>query len=482
MELFDSIMHQLNAYESTAPILYFVTKFVDGLKDEVRSGVIMQRPQDLDTACTLALLQEEALEGVKTAGSKKMEVGVNYIKQPPRIMNPMVGSTPQRNSGMGTEERRSAEVSKPREDRFSALKSYRKAKGLCFTCGERWGRDHKCATTVQLHVVQELLETLSIETDEQPESEAVSAEEEVKLMAISQQALNGTESSKSIRLRGWIQGTELLMLVDSGSSHSFIDEEVGRKLTGVEPLQQPLKVQVADGGQISCSGILPECHWWMQGHCFKSNFRLLALGGYDIILGMDWLQQHSPMKIDWNQKWLEFNYNQQLIRLMGVAQQTNHCFEISGEQLLGMAKMGAIMYMVQLNENRHGEPTNIQPVVQELIQEFQSVFAEPKGLPPKRRCDHKIPLVEGAQPVNLRPYRYNPELKDEIERQIAEMLDSGVIQHSQSAWSSPALLVRKKDGTWRLCVDYRQLNNVTVKSKYPVPIIEELLDELTGAI
>lgn len=481
VELFDSIMHQLNAYESTAPILYFVTKFVDGLKDEVRSGVIMQRPQDLDTAYTLALLQEEALEGVKTAGSKKMEVGVNYIKQPPRIMNPMVGSTPQRNSGMGTEERRSAEVSKPREDRFSALKSYRKAKGLCFTCGERWGRDHKCATTVQLHVVQELLETLSIETDEQPESEAVSAEEEVKLMAISQQALNGTESSKSIRLRGWIQGTELLMLVDSGSSHSFIDEEVGRKLTGVEPLQQPLKVQVADGGQISCSGILPECHWWMQGHCFKSNFRLLALGGYDIILGMDWLQQHSPMKIDWNQKWLEFNYNQQLIRLMGVAQQTNHCFEISGEQLLGMAKIGAIMYMVQLNENRQGEPTNIQPVVQELIQEFQSVFAEPKGLPPKRRCDHKIPLVEGAQPVNLRPYRYNPELKDEIERQIAEMLDSGVIQHSQSAWSSPALLVRKKDGTWRLCVDYRQLNNVTVKSKYPVPIIEELLDELAGA-
>lgn len=90
--------------------------------------------------------------------------------------------------------------------------------------------------------------------------------------------------------------------------------------------------------------------------------------------------------------------------------------------------------------------------------------------------------MEGAQPVNLRPYRYNPELKDEIERQIAEMLDSGVIQHSQSAWSSPALLVRKKDGTWRLCVDYRQLNNVTVKSKYPVPIIEELLDELTGAI
>jgi hypothetical protein len=90
-------------------------------------------------------------------------------------------------------------------------------------------------------------------------------------------------------------------------------------------------------------------------------------------------------------------------------------------------------------------------------------------------------LIEGAQPVNLRPYRYNPELKTEIEKQVQEMLVSGVIQPSQSAWSSPALLVRKKDGSWRLCVDYRHLNALTIKSKYHVPIIEELLDELYGS-
>lgn len=86
-----------------------------------------------------------------------------------------------------------------------------------------------------------------------------------------------------------------------------------------------------------------------------------------------------------------------------------------------------------------------------------------------------------ATPVNLRPYRFNPALKDEIEKQIFDMLKSGVIQPSHSAFSSPALLVKKKDGTWRLVIDYRKLNAITIKGTYPMPIIDELLDELSQA-
>ncbi|KAM3348690.1 hypothetical protein ACQJBY_022133 [Aegilops geniculata] len=108
-------------------------------------------------------------------------------------------------------------------------------------------------------------------------------------------------------------------------------------------------------------------------------------------------------------------------------------------------------------------------------------FEEPRGLPPRRACDHRIQLMEGAQPVNLRPYRHKPEMKTEIERQVKELLDAGLIQKSNSPFSSPVLLVKKKDGTWRLCVDYRHLNAMTIVNKYPVPIIDELLDELVGA-
>lgn len=112
----------------------------------------------------------------------------------------------------------------------------------------------------------------------------------------------------------------------------------------------------------------------------------------------------------------------------------------------------------------HTESASDLPAqVQQILQEFWAVFAIPNDLPPQRSCDHSIPLVEGASPVNVRPYRFAPALKDEVERQIKEMLASGIIQHSVSPFSSSALLVRKKDNTWRFCVDYRHLNAITVK-------------------
>jgi hypothetical protein len=123
--------------------------------------------------------------------------------------------------------------------------------------------------------------------------------------------------------------------------------------------------------------------------------------------------------------------------------------------------------------------TNI-PEIQSLLSDYVHLFDKPVGLPPSRSADHKIPLVPGAQPVKARPYRYTPQQKDEIEAQVREMLRAGIIQISSSPFASLVLLVRKKDGTWRFCVDYRQLNALTIKHKHPVPIVEELIDELAG--
>ena len=89
--------------------------------------------------------------------------------------------------------------------------------------------------------------------------------------------------------------------------------------------------------------------------------------------------------------------------------------------------------------------------------------------------------MPGAQPVNVRPYRYAPTQKTEIEKQLKEMLQLGIIRPSIRPYTSPVLLVKKKDGTWHFCVDYRHLNAVTVKNKHPLPIVDELIDELTGA-
>ena len=109
------------------------------------------------------------------------------------------------------------------------------------------------------------------------------------------------------------------------------------------------------------------------------------------------------------------------------------------------------------------------------------MFAEPTGLPPRRSCDHTIPLLPGAQTFNIRPYRHSPDTKSEIEMQVEEMLQQGVIQRSTSSFASPVILVKKRDGQWRMCIDYCKLNALTVPTKFPIPVIDELLDELAGA-
>jgi hypothetical protein len=102
-------------------------------------------------------------------------------------------------------------------------------------------------------------------------------------------------------------------------------------------------------------------------------------------------------------------------------------------------------------------------------------------LSPLRAFDNKIMLLPSVKPVNVKPYHYSPTQKDEIERQVKEILANGIIRASHNPFPSPVILVKKKDGSWRFCVDYRQLNNITVKDKYPLPIVDELLDELHGA-
>ena len=104
------------------------------------------------------------------------------------------------------------------------------------------------------------------------------------------------------------------------------------------------------------------------------------------------------------------------------------------------------------------------------------------GLPPPRALDHRIHLLPNTPSIAVRPYRYAQLLKDEIEAQCQAMLEQGIIRASTSTFSSPVLLVRKRDGSWRFCVDYRALNSKTFRDKFPVPVMEELLDELKDAI
>lgn len=213
--------------------------------------------------------------------------------------------------------------------------------------------------------------------------------------------------------------------------------------------------------------MIPDCKWRAGGREFQSDFKVLPLQHYDGIVGMDWLSAQGTMQVNWREKWLAFDYHGLPVFLQGHPPETFSC---------------TVVELHLLHEHSDAKSTVALPApMQELLEWFSSVFEPPTGLPPRRACDHHIPLMEGAHPVNVRPYRYSPELKTEIEKQIAEMLQPGIIEPSTSPFASPIIIVKKKDGQWRLCVDYRHLNLLTLKTKYHLPVIEELLDELVGA-
>jgi hypothetical protein len=156
---------------------------------------------------------------------------------------------------------------------------------------------------------------------------------------------------------------------------------------------------------------------------------------------------------------------------------------IDAVQLCKLLDKGATGYVIQLYsvELSDSENTELNADIEALLQQFGDVFAEPTKLPPSRDCDHRIPLVDNATPPQVRPYRIPHKQKDELEKQIRHLLESKMIQPSHSPYASPVILVKKKDITWRLCIDFRRLNALTIKDKFPVPVIEDLLDELDGA-
>lgn len=114
-----------------------------------------------------------------------------------------------------------------------------------------------------------------------------------------------------------------------------------------------------------------------------------------------------------------------------------------------------------------------EPVLM-LLCAYEDLFHVPTSLPPSRFCVHSIPLIEGARPVSICPYRFSLSMKKEVESQVVKMLQNGIIQHSSSSFSSLVLLVKKKDHSLCFCVDYMHLNAIIVKSKYPMSVIDEL--------
>ena len=287
-----------------------------------------------------------------------------------------------------------------------------------------------------------------------------------------------------IKLSGVVNTCKAVVMVDSGSTGDFISEQFVRKYKLVSRCYERVrKVWLADGKEHTIASYVDSSVRIGELH-EKTELAVIPLAGYDVILGIPWLKRHNPV-INWDTSKVVIGSNgtqcelplhsdidPPVIEMISALQAKRDM--IKGEQ--------AYLALVKVVEQDNAEK-KVDPDTEKIISEFKDVFADdlPSGLPPKRQIDHRIELEPFQNPPSRPTYRMSQPEMDELKKQLSELRDKRYIQESKSPYGAPVIFVKKKDGTMRMCIDYRALNKITIKNKYPLPRIDELLDRLLGA-
>ena len=327
-----------------------------------------------------------------------------------------------------------------------------------------------------------------------------------------QLASESVRSRKLIKLASSIGGQQAICLVDSGASGNFISSGFAKHHSlPLHPLSsdQAPRVTLADGSQQTAVGVLKGVELHLQSYSTSLDLVAIPLSGYDVILGMPWLEDANPI-IDWREKIIQVKHGEELhsirsessIHLLSHVEldrairrkqidsvQAVWMREIATESTERVAVLNqstsstSIPINAEEPNNKEKEPAEWTEARRQLLHEYRDVFPTdlPSGLPPTRSVDHRIELKPGSAPTNRPTYRMSPTELDEVKKQIDQLMESGFIRPSKSPFGAPLLLVKKKDGTMRMCIDYRALNDITIKNSYPLPRIDELFDRLQGA-
>ncbi|GJY21957.1 putative reverse transcriptase domain-containing protein [Tanacetum coccineum] len=289
-----------------------------------------------------------------------------------------------------------------------------------------------------------------------------------------------------------VTGTFLLnnhyasILFDTGADRSFISTAFS-PLINIAPtsLENCYDVELADGKLVGIDTIIRGCTLNFLDHPFNIDLMPVELGSFDVIIGMDWLRRcHAVIVCD--EKLVQIPYGNETLTFCGNGSSNGRESRLTVISCLKaqeyMAK-GCQVFLAQISakkEEDKSEKKQIKDVP--IVRDFPGVFPEDlPGLPPARPVEFQIDLIPGAAPVARAPYRLAPFEMKELSEQLQELSDKGFIRPSSSPWGAPVLFVKKKDGSFRMCIDYRELNKLTVKNRYPLPRIDDLFDQLQGS-
>lgn len=367
----------------------------------------------------------------------------------------------------------------------------RRTLGLCYNCDEKFVEEHKCAAGRYLLLILEPDE-LCAEADIQPDNTATADPPETYFQ-LSPQALTGTFSATTLKFNAQLFGLTVTVLIDTGSAHNILQPRIASHLQIPSTPIPMFSVMVGNGPHIR-SVLCPNVPITLQNNLFHIPFYLLPIEGADVVLVMEWLRQLGPISADFSIPSISVLHNGNTITLTGDTNSTPQhasfhqiCHLLHTDSVASLHLLSITDPTDKQNNPTHkplttdSPPLTPHPEINKLLQQFPMVFQPPHGLPPSRTHDHHIPILPNTPPINVKPYRYPHSKKDAMTSLIKEMLQEGTIRPSTSPFSSPMLLIRKKDGSWRFFMDYRALNAVTIRDRFPIPTIDELLDELGAA-
>ncbi|CAJ2633781.1 unnamed protein product [Trifolium pratense] len=272
---------------------------------------------------------------------------------------------------------------------------------------------------------------------------------------------------------------EAHVLFDPGATHSFVSLWFASRLgKNSSVLDEALVVALPVGDKLFAESVYSSCDVSIAGQILFADLVVIDMIDFDVILGMDWLSSHHAT-LDCYNKIVKFEIpGKPPFSFQGKPTWMPHNL-ISALRANKLLRRGCQGYLAVVT-NIQWDEGKLEKVP--IASEFPDVFPEDlPGLPPDREIEFSIELVPDTQPISIPPYRMAPAELKELKEQLQDLLDKGFIRASTSPWGAPVLFVKKKDGSMRLCVDYRQLNKVTIKNKYPLPRIDELFDQLQGA-
>nr|GEV07196.1 hypothetical protein [Tanacetum cinerariifolium] len=352
-----------------------------GLKDEIRLVVKLKKPRRLVEAMGMARLVEEK----NNLARKPFTPNCNVFN--PDILGPAPTT------------RLVLPASKPIRRLSNNEARKRREKGLCYYCDDKYTPGHKCSKP-QFCMIGDAEET----ENENPTNDALETQADEVQGEISFHAISGTILPQTLRLPKRIQNKDVVVLVD--------------------------------GGRVQNLSLV------VQGCVISTDFFVLSVAACPIVLGVQWLKSLGPIEFDFNNLTIGFHIAGSHHKLQGLKASKLSALKL--HELMGICDAALHLQIVSVLPQVQPE-LSPSPAIQKVLTDFCKVFQEPSGLPPPWFHDHSIPLLPGSKLMSSRPYRQPYFQKNEIEKQVRELLSHGLIRPSHTPFSSPMLLVKKSD-------------------------------------